>query len=124
MIIRYLLLLPALFAFPLFAQSQADSLTVPTQCVYYQDGSYFGESKGFCGTVSVCVTIKKHKINQVEVVKHSENRPYNAIEFMPRSIRKSKTVDEAETVSGATITSNAIKAAVKNALTKALVQPE
>ena len=124
MINRYLLLLPALFAFPLFAQTQADSLTVPTQCIYYQDGSYFGESKGFCGTVSVCVTIKKHKINRVDVVKHSENRPLNAIEFVPRSIKKAPTVDEAEAVSGATISCNAIKAAVKNALAKALVKTE
>ena len=109
---------------PLLAQTTPDSLQTPTKSDQYQNGSYLGESKGFCGNVCVCVTVKKHRVDKVEVVKHSENRPLNAIEFVPRKIKKAATVDEVECVTGASITSNAIKNAVKNALTKASVKPE
>ena len=113
-----------LFGNTLFACPNQDSLTVPTKCKHYKDGAYYGDAMGYITNVSVCVTVKKHKVNKVEVVKHAENRPLNTIDFIPRRIKNAKTIDEVEAVTGATITSNAIKKAVKKALTKALIKTE
>lgn len=73
-----------------------------------------GEAK----PLKVKVTVEGEKITKVEVVEHGEtpNISDPAIEKIPGEIVKAGKTDGVEAVSGATITSNAIKDAVNNAL--------
>lgn len=84
-----------------------------------KDGTYTGTSKGFGGNINVNVTIKNNKIQNIEVVSHSETPEYyEKGRTIISSILKENSVD-IDAVSGATFTSNGIKNAVSDALRKA-----
>jgi len=80
-----------------------------------KDGIYAGKAKGYKGPVSVAVTVKEGMISQVEIIESLENRPRSALKDIPRRIVKENSTD-VDVVSGATITSAAIKSAVCQAL--------
>ncbi|MDA5387899.1 MULTISPECIES: NAD(P)H-dependent oxidoreductase [Loigolactobacillus] len=85
------------------------------------ENQYLGVSDtGIGGQVVVRVTYTNQQIKNVEVVKQSESEDVGkaAVEQLPAKIvaANSYTVDA---ISGASASSNAIKSAVKNALTKA-----
>ena len=83
----------------------------------YADGSYTGVGAGMGGDVNVSVTVEGGKIVSVEVGEHNETPGISdpAIEQIPAAIFEVQSAD-VEAVSGATVTSNAIKEAVKAAL--------
>ena len=83
----------------------------------YADGSYTGVGTGMGGDVNVSVTVEGGKIVSVEVGEHNETPGISdpAIEQIPAAIVEAQSAD-VEAVSGATVTSNAIKEAVKAAL--------
>ena len=83
----------------------------------YADGTYTGEANGMNGPVSVTVKVEGGKISDIEIGDHNETAGISdpAIEEIPKAIVKAQTTD-VDTVAGATITSNAIKEAVENAL--------
>lgn len=83
------------------------------------DGEYKGEAEGMNGAVKVKVTVKDGKISAVEVTEHQESDGISdpAIETMPGRIVESQST-AVDAVTNATITSNAIKHAVENALAK------
>jgi len=85
------------------AFAQADTLT--------------GKAKGFGGELTVTVTTDADKITAVTVDSHNEtpNIGTNAIDQLPAKIVEANSAD-VDTVASATVTSNAIIAAVKNAL--------
>lgn len=103
-IVLSLVMVVGLGAFPAFAQG-------------YQDGTYEGSGKGMGGDVPVTVTVKDGKIVDVKVGEHQETAGIGdmAIEKLPQGI-VDKQSTEVDGVSGATLTSDAIKEAVKNAL--------
>ena len=74
--------------------------------------------KGFGGDVPVTVTVKDGKISDVTVGDNSETQGIgsNAIEQLPSKIVEANGTDGVDDVSGATITSKAIKSAVNDAL--------
>lgn len=76
-----------------------------------------GQAQGYGGPLTVNVTTREGKITQVEVVSHSEtpNIGTRAIDTLPEAIVAAGTWD-VETVSGATVTSNAIRNAVASAM--------
>lgn len=76
-----------------------------------------GEAQGYGGTLRVSVTMDGDKIADVQVISHSEtqNIGTRAIEALPKDIVSANTT-EVDAISGATVTSNAIKAAVRDAL--------
>lgn len=87
--------------------------------VSYKDGVYTGVADGFKGPVEVEVTVSQGSITKVVVTDQMET-PFiakNAIEQIPEAIIMAQSW-EVDVVSGATITSNAIKAAVEEALTE------
>jgi len=88
--------------------------------VSYKDGTYEGEGKGFGGTIRVSVTVSGGKITRVEVLAHSETPGISdkAIEQIPAAIVSAQSAD-VDAVSGATFTSNGIKDAVVDALSRA-----
>lgn len=83
----------------------------------YADGSYTGVGAGMGGDVNVSVTVEGGKIVSVVVGEHNETPGISdpAIEQIPAAIVEAQSAD-VEAVSGATVTSNAIKEAVKAAL--------
>ena len=85
------------------------------------DGTYEGTGKGIGGDVPVTVTIKDGAIESVEVGDNSETQGIgsNAIEQLPELIVEANGTEGVDGVSGATITSNAIFAAVDEALEQA-----
>ena len=76
-----------------------------------------GTGKGFGGILTVSVTVDGDKITAVEVTENSEtpNVAGTALTEIPAAIVEANSAD-VEAVSGATVTSNAIMYAVKNAL--------
>ena len=81
------------------------------------DGVYEGSANGMGGAVKVAVTVSGGKITAVEVVEHNETAGISdpAIEQMPAKIVDAQSTD-VDAVASATVTSEAIKEAVKAAL--------
>ncbi|GAA0068384.1 hypothetical protein UT300002_31700 [Clostridium perfringens] len=84
-----------------------------------KDGTYLGEAKGYGGNIKVKVTIESGKIKNIEVLSHSETPKYyeNGSKVIGSIIKANST--DVDAVSGATLTSNGIKNAVRDALSKA-----
>lgn len=86
----------------------------------YLPGTYTGTGSGW-DSITVSVTVDAYSITEIKVIEDNETvgvgspRPLNQI---IESILKKNSTD-VDTVSGATITSNGVIAAVKDALTKA-----
>jgi len=88
----------------------------------YKDGIYTGNATGYRPGLVVQVTISNGAITNITIVAHNERDPQHcglAMKQVPEKIIKnqSTTVDG---ISGATRTSNGIKNAVNDALTKAV----
>ena len=85
---------------------------------------YIGSAKGMEGDVQVKVTVDDGKISDVKVVSHSEtpNIGTKAIDAIPEKfigLSTPEEIDAVDAVSGATVTTNALKEAVKAALAQA-----
>ena len=92
----------------------------------YTPGTYVGISeKGMGGKVTVEVTVDANAITEVNVTKHGETPGISdpAIEKIPAAIQEANSA-EVEAVAGATLTSEAIKEAVANALAVARGEAE
>ncbi len=89
------------------------------------DGVYEGSANGMGGELKVSVTVADGKITAVEVTEHKETAGISdpAIAQIPTAIVEAQSAD-VDSVSGATVTSDAIKAAVKAALAGEGVQEE
>ncbi len=76
-----------------------------------------GEAEGYGGTLKVAVTMDGEDITRVEVTEHNETQGVGtrAIEALPTAIEEADSID-VDSVSGATITSEAIKQAVSQAM--------
>ena len=84
------------------------------------DGTYTAEGAGLNGPVTVQVEIAGDAIASITVTNHAETQGVGtlAIDALPDLIVSGQTLD-VDTVAGATITSNAILAAVEDALAQA-----
>ncbi|TCK93166.1 FMN-binding protein [Natranaerovirga hydrolytica] len=86
----------------------------------YVDGTYTGQWEGYGGPLNLEVTVEDNTIQDVTVVSHNESEGISddAIEEIPQRIvaNNDANVDD---VSGATVTSEAIKRATLDALSKA-----
>lgn len=84
----------------------------------FKDGVYTGSADGFGGPLKVQVTVAKGSITQIDVLEESET-PFiakNAFDQIPAAIIAAQSW-EVDSVSGATVTSKALIAAVEAALT-------
>ncbi|HOB35567.1 MAG: FMN-binding protein [Firmicutes bacterium] len=81
------------------------------------DGTYTGTGRGFGGDVTVEVTFANGELTKVVIVSHNETAGVSdpAIEAIPKAMVAEQKI-QVDTVSGATMTSEAIIAAVKDAL--------
>ena len=84
-----------------------------------KDGEYEGTATGYGGPLTVRITIKDGKLTDIKVVSHTETPEYfSRASAVIGKILSSGNVN-VDSVSGATISSNAIKKAVADALRKA-----
>ena len=83
------------------------------------DGTYEGEAQGMA-PLKVQVEVKEGKIASVEVIEHAETEGISepALEQIPSLIVEKNSTD-VDSISGATVTSDAIKEAVNKALENA-----
>lgn len=82
-----------------------------------KDGTYKGSAKGNGGDIAVEVVVEKSAIKDIKILEHKETEGLAdpALERIPKAIIEAQSL-EVDTVAGATVTSNAIKEAVKAAL--------
>ena len=83
-------------------------------------GTYEAAAKGFHGDVKLAVTVDAEKITAIEVVEHSETEGIGSVALpqLVEAVLANQTIG-VDSVSGATITSDAFKAAMTDALTQA-----
>lgn len=86
----------------------------------YVPGVYDAQADGFGGAISVQITLDETSIVDVNVTAHTETEGIGtrAIDALPQAIEEAENTN-VDSVSGATVTSNAIKAAVDAALMQA-----
>ncbi|HOX05433.1 MAG TPA: FMN-binding protein [Planctomycetota bacterium] len=82
------------------------------------DGTYRGKSRGCIDDVEVEVVVVLGRIAEVKILDQKESRPRTALADMPARIMEKQSAS-ADAVSGATMTSNAIKRATASALASA-----
>lgn len=90
----------------------------------FKDGTYNGTGAGYRGTTTVRVTVKSGKITNIEVVSYEDDQQWfeRAVDIVINEIKNSQSV-KVDTVSGATFSSNSIKAAVADALSINFTNP-
>lgn len=78
---------------------------------------HIGEAEGYGGTLRVTVKMNGEDVTEVKVVEHHETEGVGtrAIDALPEAIEKADSID-VDSVSGATVTSEAIKEAVSKAM--------
>ncbi len=83
-------------------------------------GTYEAAATGFHGDVKLAVTVDAEKITAIEVVEHSETEGIGSVALpqLVEAVLANQTIG-VDSVSGATIPSNAFKAAMTDALTQA-----
>ncbi len=80
------------------------------------DGVYKGDNMSFVGQLYVEVTVKNHRIESVEVVKHKDKQYFTALTDTPKQLVEKQSIKGVDAVTGATITSEAIINATAKAL--------
>lgn len=102
-----------------YAEAPADSSSAAASEPELADNEYIGEAQGMNGTVKVKVTMDGDKISKIEVLSHSETDGISdpAFETVPDAIIAAQST-EVDAAAGATVSSNAIMAAVEDALSK------
>ncbi len=80
------------------------------------DGTYTGTAETPLVKVTVEVTVEDHTLENIRLLRHENGQGTPAEAMLPEML--SRNTSEVDTVSGATMSSKAIRAAVRNALAK------
>ena len=88
----------------------------------YKDGSYTETVNGYGGEFKITVVLKEDKIQEINILENNETKGVSSVafEYVVEQILEKQSTD-VDGVSGATVTSNAIKTAVNNALEKSKI---
>lgn len=84
----------------------------------YKDGTYTGQGSNHIGSVEVAVTIKKGKIENVEITNCDTHYSQSYIENFPAEVVKNQS-SKVDAVSGATLSAEDFETAVDQALAQA-----
>lgn len=84
-----------------------------------KDGIYSGSAVGYIGDVQVALTIGKGRIESLRVVQSRDDRPLSTLTEMPARILAKQGIKGVDSVSGATVTSDAVINATGEALQEA-----
>lgn len=87
----------------------------------YKDGTYTGTGKGFGGDIEVEVIVEGGNISEMNVTAHEETDGISdpAFEGIKEQLLEKQSVDEIDSVSGATSTSEGLIEAITDALSDA-----
>ena len=97
------------------AEQRLDAVPV-TRISSVEDGIYEGEVETALVKVTVLVTVAEHQIRDIQLTRHENGRGAPAEAMLAEMVRQNTS--EVDTVSGATMSSKTIRAAVRNALAK------
>ncbi|MCI6248324.1 FMN-binding protein [bacterium] len=97
------------------AEQRLDAVPV-TRISAVEDGIYEGEVETALVKVIVLVTVADHQIRDIQLTRHENGRGAPAEAMLAEMVRQNTS--EVDTVSGATMSSKTIRAAVRNALAK------
>ena len=97
----------------MYAQLDAVAFAAPEQVA---DGTYEGTAETPLVKVSVEVTVQDHVIREIKLLRHENGQGAPAEAMLPEML--SRNTSEVDSVSGATLSSKSIRAAVRNALAK------
>lgn len=97
------------------AEQRLDAVPV-TRISAVEDGIYEGEVETALVKVTVVVTVADHQIRDIQLTRHENGRGAPAEAMLAEMVRQNTS--EVDTVSGATMSSKTIRAAVRNALAK------
>jgi uncharacterized protein with FMN-binding domain len=86
-----------------------------------QDGSYKGDFSYGGFTYEVEVTVKEHRIENIEILKNRDTRHAKKAEGVVEKVLNAQSL-EVDAVTGATTTSKALLEAIENALKKGVSQ--
>ena len=92
---------------------QLDAATV-VALDHVADGTYEGTAETPLVKVTVAVTVENHTLKDIQLLRHENGKGTPAEAMLPEML--SKNTSEVDTVSGATMSSKAIRAAVRDAL--------
>lgn len=100
--------------------ASSNTTSTTTTETQYKDGTYTGTGVGFRPGLQVSVSIKSNKITNIEITAINDTPRFyeEPVNTVPEAIIKSQST-KVDGVSGATRTSDGIKSAVDNALSKA-----
>lgn len=89
----------------------------------YNDGSHTQTVNGYGGEFKITVVLKEDRIEDIQILENNETKGVGtlAFEYVVDQILE-KQITEVDGVSGATMTSNAIKEAVNKALEEAKIE--
>ena len=97
------------------AEQRLDAVPVP-RISAVEDGIYEGEVETALVKGTVLVTVADHQIRDIQLTRHENGRGAPAEAMLAEMVRQNTS--EVDTVSGATMSSKTIRAAVRNALAK------
>lgn len=97
------------------AEQRLDAVPV-TRISAVEDGIYEGEAETALVKVTVLVTVADHQIRDIQLTRHENGRGAPVEAMLAEMVRQNTS--EVDTVSGATMSSKTIRAAVRNALAK------
>ena len=97
----------------MYAQLDAVAVAAPEQVA---DGTYEGTAETPLVKVTVEVTVQDHILRAIRLLRHENGQGAPAEAMLPEML--SRNTSEVDSVSGATLSSKAIRAAVRNALAK------
>lgn len=80
------------------------------------DGTYEGTAETPLVKVTVAVTVENHALKDIQLLRHENGKGTPAEAMLPEMLRQNTS--EVDTVSGATMSGKAIRAAVRDALAK------
>ena len=97
----------------MYAQLDAVAVVAPEQVA---DGTYEGTAETPLVKVTVEVTVQDHAIREIKLLRHENGQGAPAEAMLPEML--SRNTSEVDTISGATLSGKAIRAAVRDALAK------
>ena len=99
----------------MYAQLDAVAVVAPEQVA---DGTFEGTAETPLVKVTVEVTVQDHAIREIKLLRHENGQGAPAEAMLPEML--SRNTSEVDTISGATLSGKAIRAAVRDALAKGL----
>lgn len=97
----------------MYEQLDAVAVVAPEQVA---DGTYEGTAETALVKVTVEVTVQDHILREIRLLRHENGQGAPAEAMLPEML--SRNTSEVDSVSGATLSSKAIRAAVRDALAK------